>query len=322
MSGREYSECLWDGMVGLSYATATAGFTINSPTPFVMVAEVSQKTTGQTMRRTGVPYPGTGEISRFKIDIRRSGSSVFSATGYRKGDVATPVGLTFTPDPVISGQENASIDLGLFQGETEFVATYTEAIDKAFDLNGDGGFDQADVDWLESNFVSIAPEVNPYTVKGNFVTSDYSQDPPAPEAIDQADADFLAAALAAVGPSSRAGDVNDDGVLDCQDSYGALAFFDSQIGDADYVYALDMNRDGIVDQSDKIAFFGLVNQCDFNQDGSVDDSDFTIFANAYGLLDCADPAMPAYCPADLNVDGVVDDADFAIFIIRYNNVVC
>lgn len=61
---------------------------------------------------------------------------------------------------------------------------------------------------------------------------------------------------------------------------------------------------------------------DLNGDTFVDDSDFVIFAPAYDILDCADPAMPAGCPADLNADGVVDDLDFVIFAAAYNDLIC
>jgi hypothetical protein len=54
----------------------------------------------------------------------------------------------------------------------------------------------------------------------------------------------------------------------------------------------------------------------------VDDSDFVIFAPAYDILDCADPAMPADCPADLNADSVVDDLDFVLFAAAYNELIC
>ncbi|MBY0111387.1 MAG: hypothetical protein K2Y21_01095 [Phycisphaerales bacterium] len=66
------------------------------------------------------------------------------------------------------------------------------------------------------------------------------------------------------------------------------------------------------------------NSCvgDINTDGVVDDTDFTIFAAAYNILDCADPAMPSGCPADLNADGVVDDLDFVAFAAAYNDLVC
>jgi len=61
---------------------------------------------------------------------------------------------------------------------------------------------------------------------------------------------------------------------------------------------------------------------DINKDGQVDDADFTFFVQAYNLLDCADPAMPAGCPADFNHDGFVDDADFTMFVVAYNNLIC
>ena len=61
---------------------------------------------------------------------------------------------------------------------------------------------------------------------------------------------------------------------------------------------------------------------DLNGDTVVDDADFVIFAEAYNLLDCMDPAMPAGCPADLNADLVVDDADFVIFASAYDTLVC
>ncbi|MBY0111493.1 MAG: hypothetical protein K2Y21_01625 [Phycisphaerales bacterium] len=61
---------------------------------------------------------------------------------------------------------------------------------------------------------------------------------------------------------------------------------------------------------------------DFNADGFVDDADFVLFAAAYNLLDCADPAMAVGCPTDLNRDTLVDDADFVIFAAAYEALVC
>lgn len=61
---------------------------------------------------------------------------------------------------------------------------------------------------------------------------------------------------------------------------------------------------------------------DFTSDGFVDDADFVVFAAAYNLLACADPAMPAGCPADLNSDDGVDDADFVLFATAYEALVC
>ena len=61
---------------------------------------------------------------------------------------------------------------------------------------------------------------------------------------------------------------------------------------------------------------------DLTGDSVVDDADFVPFAGAYNLLDCADPAMPANCPADLTGDGFVDDADFVLFVAAYDALVC
>lgn len=61
---------------------------------------------------------------------------------------------------------------------------------------------------------------------------------------------------------------------------------------------------------------------DFTGDGLVNDEDFVIFASAYNVLLCSDPAMPAGCPSDINKDGVVDDADFLFFVSAYDALVC
>lgn len=61
---------------------------------------------------------------------------------------------------------------------------------------------------------------------------------------------------------------------------------------------------------------------DLNRDGVIDDADFLIFSDAYDLLLCSDPAMPAFCPADINRDDLVDDLDFQIFSVAYANVLC
>jgi len=61
---------------------------------------------------------------------------------------------------------------------------------------------------------------------------------------------------------------------------------------------------------------------DLNNDGLTDAADFTIFVNAYDILDCADPTMPFNCPADINRDGAVDDTDFMLFVVAYNEMLC
>lgn len=79
-----------------------------------------------------------------------------------------------------------------------------------------------------------------------------------------------------------------------------------------------------LNDSTAFRFTVVLNQCiaDLNADGVVDDSDFAVFAPAYNILDCADPAMSPGCPADINHDGVVDDVDFGFFVPQYNALVC
>lgn len=61
-------------------------------------------------------------------------------------------------------------------------------------------------------------------------------------------------------------------------------------------------------------FIALTCAGDLNKDGVVDDSDFVVFAAAYNnLLDRA---------GDLNADLVTDDADFVIFASAYDTLVC
>ncbi len=88
----------------------------------------------------------------------------------------------------------------------------------------------------------------------------------------------------------------------------------------------DDSRQSVILTKDGKGLIGVYvsNSCigDINTDGVVDDTDFTIFAAAYNILDCADPAMPPTCPSDLNNDGFVDDSDFSIFAAAYNELVC
>lgn len=66
----------------------------------------------------------------------------------------------------------------------------------------------------------------------------------------------------------------------------------------------------------------IVCRADLTCDAAVDDGDFVVFAGAYNLLVCDDPAMPLGCPADLNGDTFVDDGDFVLFASAYNTLLC
>ncbi len=66
----------------------------------------------------------------------------------------------------------------------------------------------------------------------------------------------------------------------------------------------------------------LVCPADLNSDDLLDDSDFVLFAAAYDLLDCADPAIPVGCPADLNGNSFMDDTGFVAFADAYSEMLC
>lgn len=57
---------------------------------------------------------------------------------------------------------------------------------------------------------------------------------------------------------------------------------------------------------------------DLNNDGMVDDSDFVAFVSAYDYLLCDPPG----CPTDFNGDWMTDDADFSIFAAAYDALIC
>lgn len=61
---------------------------------------------------------------------------------------------------------------------------------------------------------------------------------------------------------------------------------------------------------------------DLNKDGSVDDADFSLFVQAYDVLDCGDVSMAFGCPSDFTYDTIVDDSDFVVFIAAYDVLLC
>ncbi|MGH7242409.1 MAG: hypothetical protein ACREJD_03205 [Phycisphaerales bacterium] len=70
-------------------------------------------------------------------------------------------------------------------------------------------------------------------------------------------------------------------------------------------------------------FFNTRGSCpaDLNGDGVVDDADFTLFVQAYNVLQCAEGTQIG-CPADLTNDGYVLDDDFTVFVVAYNDLLC
>jgi hypothetical protein len=92
--------------------------------------------------------------------------------------------------------------------------------------------------------------------------------------------------------------------------------------DAGDYEVLVLNSCGVVLSATAVVTVTAPCPADLSNDGLVDDADFSVFAVAYDVLDCADPAMPSGCPADLTSDGLVNDDDFQSFIVAYNAVLC
>ncbi|MBX3389722.1 MAG: hypothetical protein KF691_09750 [Phycisphaeraceae bacterium] len=194
------------------------------------------------------------------------------------------------------------------------------ADENALDLNGDGRFDEADATWLAGEIPSTDPALLTLV---NLVTC-----PPCPpeeepcECTEVIDGDDLAALEALLGyglGSIKFGDRDGDGCVTCADAIHGVVDVDPQFDDVGtgsslYNMGLDANGDGILDATDRAAFYALVNHADFNNDGFVDDADFLIFASYYNTLDTAE--------GDQNGDNITDDADYVIFTARYNELVC
>jgi hypothetical protein len=106
------------------------------------------------------------------------------------------------------------------------------------------------------------------------------------------------------------------------DPTATLTITNAQPSDAGSYTVVFSNSCGSVTSLPAVVTIEAACPSDFNNDGLVDDADFSIFAVAYDVLDCADPAMPSGCPADLNGDGLVNDDDFQSFIVSYNAVLC
>ena len=84
------------------------------------------------------------------------------------------------------------------------------------------------------------------------------------------------------------------------------------------------NAEGGAAHADDAFIERLILPCpaDLNGDNQVDNGDFVLFANAYNIFDCTDPAMPAGCPSDFNADQFVDNVDFVTFVTAYNEFLC
>lgn len=98
------------------------------------------------------------------------------------------------------------------------------------------------------------------------------------------------------------GDLNADGVIDCRDNCLTRGIWNNTLADSPaYNIAADFNLDGVLDASDRAAFYAL-NPCrtDIDQNGITDTSDIFAFLSVYYS------GVPA---ADFDGNGVVNPSD-------------
>ncbi len=186
-----------------------------------------------------------------------------------------------------------------------------QADENQLDLNGDGRFDDNDVTWLESEIPSSDPIL---LARANLNVAGSSK-----KMIDQGDVDALILLLGQDLGTPKFGDRDGDGCVTCADAIHGEVDVDDQFDDVTpdnplYNISLDANADGVIDTSDRLAFYALVNHGDLNGDTIVDDDDMVLFGGYYNTLTTAE--------GDQDGDGDTDDDDFIIFSVRYNELVC
>ena len=196
-------------------------------------------------------------------------------------------------------------------GTPIFVMRAFDFADHDLDLTGDGRFSQADVDSLEALIGSIDPAVlAAFDISGNGT-------------IDQPDVDAFQGLIDCALGSGVFGDVNGNDLIDCNDWDAADPWPTTSVGlgQSNYVVELDVDLNGILDSSDRIAFealfAGVPNPCscpgDVNRDGSVGLPDLNIILSNFGTT------VQPFTDGDLDGDGSVNLADLTIWQFNAGN---
>lgn len=130
--------------------------------------------------------------------------------------------------------------------------------------------------------------------------------------IAQEDLDIIRAMLDAGLGAGEFGDWNGDGVVDCDDYYGAPSVFSATICDPAYRVELDFDLDGDNDAADRAAFDALFPTADIAEPfGFLDLADVTAFMAAFGNEDELADLAPSY--------GVWDLADLNTFMAAFQS---
>lgn len=283
-----------------------------------------------------IPHSAT-RLSSSALALHRTGIAVQGSLGTSVIQVVEVGGMLFAPPgtslsttfsgPLFDGYYHVGTISGDVtnaigsSGSISYSATpFAFELDR-YDLNGDGKFTDADADWLSLQIPSTDPTL---IMKANFVTESNASGSFDSEVVDSSDLEYLQNLIDWGLGSPLFGDRLGDGCITCADSYHDSTDLDGLFGgtlatSSSYKLELDSNLDGVLDSSDRIAFYAAVNHADFTGDGLVDDADFTIFTGYYDLIY---PPVAGTSGGDQNGDGICDDADFIIFAARYDTLVC
>ncbi|MBX3389506.1 MAG: hypothetical protein KF691_08635 [Phycisphaeraceae bacterium] len=172
-----------------SWASASADVAFTGlMTPIEYLVETKFEITGSFARESG-RTGAQNDMKRFAITVSLpNGSSTYY--GRFNFDGVSIDGLT--PTSVSGGTTIFTLAHTTTSSSTpSFAASHQLVDDNVYDMNGDGAFTYADVDWIRNNFRTI--DINnesPYLAKGNFVVTFPETSPT--EAIDEDDAEYLA----------------------------------------------------------------------------------------------------------------------------------
>lgn len=185
-----------------------------------------------------------------------------------------------------------TVDEGVFEFR---VVTVTFGPDE-LDINGDGRFNILDAYALEAELTSTDPDL---LERFDFNNSGD---------IDMFDVSILHALIDCGLDHSILGDLNGDGILDCDDFDLLPASPNYVIGDSNYMIELDADLNGTNDATDRAIVYAILQPADWNNDGVVDFYDNQAYFNDYAA---SNPR------ADLNGDNTWDFFDVQAWLNIY-----
>ncbi len=185
-----------------------------------------------------------------------------------------------------------TVDEGVFEFRVVTVMFGPDELD----ITGDGRFNILDAYALEAELSSTDPDL---LERFDFNSSGD---------IDMFDVSILHALIDCGLDHGILGDLNGDGVLDCDDFDLLPASPNYVIGDSNYMIQLDADLNGTNDATDRAIVYAILQPADWNNDGVVDFYDNQAYFNDYAAQDPR---------ADLNNDNTWDFFDVQAWLNIY-----